>query len=316
MCGHSMTRVLVELSWTRKKYQKKMQCPNLSKISWNLVNIACVVAVLLQLGFIIEGFIKPTLLNISEEEIELNGIDFPIKIEICASPGFNETALEEMGYAPGIWNYFFGRSRFNSSIVGWAGHTADFDIIASVEEVYNLSRSYNIQDVMTSSWVTFKSDNYLYLEPHFFHPAERVNYAENCFRLNLTFLNEMDEETMDSLEIHFNTTKIEKAQINLYGMSLAANREIYDNTFESTGDQIYVTQPRALNKYAVEIAGNSYVEEDESKNCQNYPNSEYASYKECDDDYMQATCKSVKLTPLWSKCEEMSIKKSFFCLGY
>ena len=210
-----------------------MQCPSLSKISWTLVNIACILAGLIQLGFIIEGFIKPSLLNTSVKEVNLHDLNFPIEMEICATPGFNETALEQ-------------------------------------------------------------------ISSEYFYPYERVTYPRNCFYLNLSFLNDMQQEWIDSVEIGFNTTKVEKAEIALYGKSLVANRDVYDNTFDNIGDKIYVSQSGYLNKFAVEISENSYLEEDKSKNCRNYPNPEYASYKECDDDYMRAICKSVYKT---TKCQ-------------
>ena len=79
-----------------------MHCPNI--LSWRLIDLACVLAALLQLGFLIEGFIQPTLLNTSVKEVDLQEMDFPIEIKICAQPGFNETALREMGYDEGIWS--------------------------------------------------------------------------------------------------------------------------------------------------------------------------------------------------------------------
>ena len=81
------------------------------------------------------GFIYPTLLNTDASEIDLQDIEFPLDIKICAEPGFNETAIEEAGYAKSPWKYFTGVSRFNSSIVGWAGHTKDFGVKGSVEEI-------------------------------------------------------------------------------------------------------------------------------------------------------------------------------------
>ena len=98
--------------------------------------------------------------------------------------------------------------------------------------------------------------------------------------------------------MNFNTTKAEKIQITFYGGSLAANREIYDDTFDTTGDAI-ILEKSTINKYAVEISGNSYLEEDKSKKCRNYPNTEYASYKECDDQYMRNICDRVGLVPVW-----------------
>ena len=65
-----------------------------------------------------------------------------------------------------------------------------------------------------------------------------------------------------------------------------------------TGDAI-VAEPGTFKKYAVEITENSYLEEDTSKKCRNYPNSEYASYKECDDQYMKDICKKFDLVPVW-----------------
>ena len=87
---------------------KNMHCPKI--MFWRLIDLACILAALLQLGFIIEGFIKPTLLNTSVKEVDLRDMDFPIEIKICAQPGFNETALREMGYEEGIRSYFSGPS--------------------------------------------------------------------------------------------------------------------------------------------------------------------------------------------------------------
>ena len=109
----------------------------------------------------------------------------------------------------------------------------------------------------------------------------------------------MRQERIKTLAIGFKTTRIERVQINFHGSSLKANRDIYDDTFGTTGDAIVVDKAGTYNKYAVEISGNSYLEEDTSKKCRNYPNSEYASYKDCDDQYMRDICKEVGLAPVW-----------------
>ena len=274
-----------------------MHCPKIW--SWRLIDIACILAALIQLGFILEGFIRPTLLNTSVKEIDLQEIDFPIEIKICAQPGFDETALKEMGYKQGIWNYFRGISQFNRSIIGWAGHTADFEVKGSVEEVFNMVRNHNIEDIVDGSLIQFSSGTTLNVPLQQFHLAERVNYPQNCFRLNLTFLNAMRQERIRTLEIYFKTSKIRRVQLDFHGGSLKANRDIYDDTFDTIGDAILIAEPGTTKKYAVEIAGNSYLEEDTSKKCREYPNSEYASYKECDDQYMKDICERVGLAPVW-----------------
>ena len=106
------------------------------------------------------------------------------------------------------------------------------------------------------------------------------------------------QERIKTLIIGFKTAKIERVQLDIHGGSLIANRDIYDDTFDTIGDAI-LAEPGTMKKYAVVIAGNSFLEEDTSKKCRNYPNSEYASYKECDNQYMKDICERVGLAPVW-----------------
>ena len=69
-------------------------------------------------------------------------------------------------------------------------------------------------------------------------------------------------------------------------------------TLFTQGDEISV-QAGQIRKYAAEISKNVYLEEDKSKNCKNYPNSEFASYMKCDEQYMRSICDSLKLAPVW-----------------
>ena len=39
------------------------------------------------------------------------------------------------------------------------------------------------------------------------------------------------------------------------------------------------------NQYAVKILGSQVAEEDPGNDCRNYPNDDFLSYKDCDDDY-------------------------------
>ena len=55
--------------------------------------------------------------------------------------------------------------------------------------------------------------------------------------------------------------------------------------------------------YIVKIKENVFVEEDPSQTCRNYPTSEFASYKECDDQYVRREvdklAPGLNLTPVW-----------------
>ena len=244
------------------------------------------------------GFIYPTLLNTDASEIDLRDIGFPLDIKICAEPGFNETAIEEAGYDRSPWTYFNGVSRFNSSIVGWAGHTKDFGVKGNVEEVFKKVRNHiAVEEVISSIWMDFDTEDDSYL-PLKHATLKRVNYPHNCYTLDFSSVTQMRQESIKTLGISFKSGNLEQVQISLQGITLATNRDIFDNSFYTKGDKITVT-PGRINKYAVEISKNVYLEEDKSKKCADYPNSDFDSYMECDDRYMKNICQRVQLAPIW-----------------
>ena len=61
----------------------------------------------------------------------MTDIEFPVVFKICIKPGFNETVLNEVGYS-NTWDYFVGKSRYNWSLRGWAGHSVDGGIVSNV----------------------------------------------------------------------------------------------------------------------------------------------------------------------------------------
>ena len=52
-------------------------------------------------------------------------------------------------------------------------------------------------------------------------------------------------------------------------------------------------------KYVMEISENIYNEHDISKNCRNYPNSDFASYFDCEEHFLQEVCKKYGVAPIW-----------------
>ena len=79
---------------------------------------------------------------------------------------------------------------------------------------------------------------------------------------------------------------------------MATNRDITEHFFYSTGD--FMTARHGLIiKFVMEISENVYNEHDKSKNCQNYPNKNFASYFDCEEHFMQEICKSFGVAPIW-----------------
>ena len=104
---------------------------------WIVIHLACVAAFLVQIGSVLEGYMVPTLVNSQVEQKVLEDMEFPLIFMVCLKPGFNHTAIEEAGYDTkyGVLDYFKGKSKFNSSVYGWAGHTQDSGTQGSVGDI-------------------------------------------------------------------------------------------------------------------------------------------------------------------------------------
>lgn len=273
-----------------------MRRPEISSWLWFMVNIICALAALTQLFFILMGFVSPNQLNTETSELPLEEIDFPLDIKICAEPAFNESAIVEAGYG-NEWSqfgYFTGRSRFNSSIFGWAGHTPHAGPVGSVEEVLDKVSNHKVADIVEFIEFQFNSERILNVSAH----LSRVNYPQNCYTVNLTHVNKASVDAVKTLKMSFRTEKTKNVKINLQCRTLTSNREMYEDAFYTKGDPI-LAEPGKFRKYAVEISKNVYLEEDSSKNCRDYPNSEFASYMDCDEQHMRNICKDMNLAPIW-----------------
>ena len=101
------------------------------KSPWYLIRFACLVAFLVQITTLIAGMVNPKETLIRTEKVDFEKIDFPLVFKICVKPGFNETELRILGYQNSL-GYLYGTSRFNESLFGWAGHTADGKIVSNV----------------------------------------------------------------------------------------------------------------------------------------------------------------------------------------
>ena len=226
---------------------------------------------------------------------------FPLVIKICVSPGFNQTAIYELGYA-GLWQYFRGKSRFDNNVFGWAGHTDQNASWATVPGTLEKIQINKVTDIIESVNIRLNTDpgapvKWFFLQDEIF--LERVNYPYNCYTLDLTNDSRLLGQGLRTMNLKFKTKKqFQAVHMQLYGKTLAAHRQIFDHTVFSTGDVIKA-RPGEHNKFALRIEENVFVEEDDTKNCRSYPNSEFANYRECDDHIVQSICSKAGLVPIW-----------------
>ena len=89
--------------------------------SWLWIRFLCFTAFTIHLGSLVFMRIYPTNTQTSLGETKLDMIDFPVLFKVCFKPGFDIEKLKEAGYGS-ITNYFVGKSKYNRSVFGWAGH--------------------------------------------------------------------------------------------------------------------------------------------------------------------------------------------------
>ena len=94
------------------------------KTLWISANIAFTAFLTVQLAYVLEGYVTPETTRTWDEYEHFAEMEFPLVIKICVIPGFNQTALRELGYKE-AFSYFVGRDKYynTNSTYSWAGHT-------------------------------------------------------------------------------------------------------------------------------------------------------------------------------------------------
>ena len=266
---------------------------------WFLVNILCVFAVVTQLAFNFRDFFFPRLTNTRVETSGIQEENFPLIFKICVQPAFNDTALEETGYGYGGFQWYFqGRSAYNKSVFGWAGHTKDFGTFSTVEDVFRKVLSYAPGDFIQKITIVFQSEGGRFVLNHS-HVDIVIEFPLNCFRLDLAKFPEVKNKTIQYVTFQFNGKRnITSIQIAPHGRHLISNRDFFHFIFYSTGDAIISEQGR-MQRFGVEISKNIYVEEDKDKQCKEYPNDQYKSFGDCDNQYLRSVCQKHNISPIW-----------------
>ena len=164
-----------------------MQGFNLVKWIWALTHLFCISVFALQLFYLLPNYLSPTMTFTEVRDVELEKMDFPFDFLICAHPLLilNDTPLQKFGYDGAIHDKY-GRSKFNSSFVGWAGHTEQFGAVSDATEVLRLARK-NVSgliervDIYTHSENKTQNVNILSKIT-----LEKVSWVDDCHVLNMS----------------------------------------------------------------------------------------------------------------------------------
>ena len=164
--------------------------------------------------FAFRGFFAPTMTNTQVETKPLQGRDFPLIFKICPQPGFRaKDVFKENGYKT-AFNYFYGRSMFNKTIYGWAGHKNDSSgPLSTAEMVYSKVSMFSPEDIIQKIDIDLNDGKIKLNHSHVF--LLRVNYPLNCFTLNLTGFPKVKEKGVKTMTFSFKlATNLSYVQIN------------------------------------------------------------------------------------------------------
>ena len=192
--------------------------------------------------------------------------------------------------------YFLGRDKYDNynSTYGWAGHTKDSN---TVEKVLTKVGGYQIEKFIehVSIWDT-KEHIFIYI-PLKYLRIGMVNYPNYYRSLDLSEVLELNGRRCNQLMVIIRKLGDYTLAVHFKGKSLNTGRNIKEHDLLSTGDAIVLKEENVSRTYMVEITQRQFVEEDPFNECQEYPNPEYASYDECDNQFMRASIPG--LTPVW-----------------
>ena len=273
----------------------------LGKAPWirTLACLICACFCSIQLHSLLGEFFTPTRTHTYNEEIHLQNIDFPIDIKICVTPGMDQTALEYFGYSS-YKTFIAGISRFNYSLIGWGGHTNQSNAgMSSAKEVLEAVRTNGIDSLSSITLVTSKG---FFIFNSSDLNLRRQNMLSDCHIWNMRKVENITGRGVKWIGIKFNDIVARhnfSVGVHLQGHTLASRRNIIKHNFHHSGDQIN----EFSSHYVVEIKNRIFSQEDPSNSCQNYPNNDFATYKECDAKFTKDTFTEIvgglNVTPPW-----------------
>ena len=202
-----------------------------------LANLACFVGFCCQFGSVLHTYLHPTQPIITVTERNLEDSTFPIIFKICFDPSFNTSEEEDAGYG-----YYFmsGRSKYNSSVVGWAGHTAEGGVQGTVQEMVKRVNLHNPKQVIDSIYIWSMANTWIDISLDSVK-LWRLNHPYNCYTLDLSMNHEVREKGIKQIFFSFPLLENTSIELKLKGTSLTSNREIKSHKFQSSGVDIKLT---------------------------------------------------------------------------
>ena len=118
---------------TATMFYKKC-CRQITSRKWILIHSLCSLIFILHITLMGLFDANPEHTVSSKMKMKLLETEhFPVVFKLCIKPGgYDLGKLNQFGYQTAT-HYFYGRSLYNSSLVGWAGHREDGTVMSTAE---------------------------------------------------------------------------------------------------------------------------------------------------------------------------------------
>ena len=128
---------------------------------------------------------------------------------------------------------------------------------------------------------------------------KKINRIHACHLFNKKPYANMKSFGLVFNEVHYNTS----VELKLEDQGLRLQRDPPPmNHFYSSGERMELLS-KGMFRYIVKNRERVFIEGDPGQTCRNYPNTEFASYSECDDKYVRKKIEEIapglNLTPIW-----------------
>ena len=283
-----------------------------------IFNLFFFVAFLVHIVTIGYDMIFPNNPSVRIYEKELREIDFPITFKLCVKDSNDILRYNRMGYSDES-RFFYGISKFNRYTYGWNGHTANMSTIGSVqgkspdlEQNLICKTCSDILRNVSLYWPTILSRVQV-------RTKSKDKILKEGWQMNWSQVpSSSGSSTCQVLDIHDILNNSSPLIISFYfdhsieqrNLSVSLNiedqkkalvkRNLRSHSQDYIGPQIQM-KTKLNKKFFMTFSQTLNIESDPGLNCKIYPNSQFKSYRECDEAFIYNEMKNVyKIMPFWA----------------
>ena len=249
---------------------------------------------------------------------QLKDIEFPIAFILCVSEENFSQKYKKHGYSDEE-HFFAGQSGYNNLNYGWFGHFENGSTpqtfqgsLKNILKIYTYTKhlTSEILDEVDLNWSDVVREVFVEGPPGQERKVENITWSTlplypNCQTLDL-LANPYFDGSKPSKEVTFIlpiNTGLNDFSIQIQERNkLLKKRRLKSSMLAYDGPQIIVGMNKSSSfQVSLKMSQFIYLETDTERDCRTYPNSDYDSYRDCDEDFIsQELTRDFGLTPFWA----------------